>query len=550
MPDFQKMPSMATRDITVDVLLERIQNNFRILRTGPIDEAELKQDLEDLVEGVKEIGQELMNEYGWLKELLEAIRSEERKAQYIARLETDREQLVETRTRIQAIKGLVAGTENVVEVVYKITAARSLLGRLQNPSAQRSMSQSLSKISVAQEKVFDGRRGLVELTGELERRGLEARLLEGETETRERLKAAQLAARSAAERLNAEGATGNGARGDRTPQAGRSAIVDKTPRSGVHPVGKGSSPGPSAGGARQTSPRGESERVVPKSRIRPVRGTRADDTRTMRPVTVDTADLSRADAERAKRALNDWSRWKPLAPVNLGDTVRIVGASTEEATLIRIQSLVGERKWRGEVSRARTSSHLEQRQSLWDLPASPPSQSTSATEESDYCETSYRPRHLEHLLYAGDVPPDLLREVTGKVLLQEDLSACRNGVVEANLEERCLKALSKWSSSTEVSEHFKIGQGQSGDVSGGTPAARLVRSSLAVESIPVLRLECELGLRRGRHYLVEAWLCGDERKLHLGDVPRTWTWKTTAWLAVITTLGIPLGFLLARLVQA
>jgi hypothetical protein len=290
--------------------------------------------------------------------------------------------------------------------------------------------------------------------------------------------------------------------------------------------------------------------VVPKSRIRPVRGTRPNDTRALRPVTADTSDLSRGDAERAKRALNDWSRWKPLAPVNLGNNVRIVSASAEEATLIRIQSLVGERKWRGKVSRPQASSQLERSGALWDLPASPPSQFTSATEESDYCETSYRPRHLEHLLYAGDVPPALLREVTGKVLLQEDLSAYRNGVVEPDLEERCLKALSKWSSPAgDVSEHFKIGKGPGGEVSGDTPAARLVRSSLSVESIPVLRLECELGVKRGRHYLVEAWLCGDEKKLHLRDVPKTWTWKTSAWLAVITTLGIPLGFLLAGLVH-
>ncbi len=60
----------------------------------------------------------------------------------------------------------------------------------------------------------------------------------------------------------------------------------------------------------------------------------------------------------------------------------------------------------------------------------------------------------------------------------------------------------------------------------------------------------ELGLKGGRHYLVEAWLCGDEGKLHLNDVPKVWTWKTTAWLAAIATLGIPLGFLMASLVNA
>lgn len=63
MSNLPKVASMATRDITVDVLLERIQNNFRTLRTGSIDEGELKQDLDDLVQGLKEIGQELMDEY-------------------------------------------------------------------------------------------------------------------------------------------------------------------------------------------------------------------------------------------------------------------------------------------------------------------------------------------------------------------------------------------------------------------------------------------------------------------------------------------------------
>ena len=65
-----KTTPMVTRDLTADVLLERIQNNFRILRTGSIDEAELKQDLADLVVGLKDIGQELMTEYDWLKELV------------------------------------------------------------------------------------------------------------------------------------------------------------------------------------------------------------------------------------------------------------------------------------------------------------------------------------------------------------------------------------------------------------------------------------------------------------------------------------------------
>ena len=218
--------------------------------------------------------------------------------------------------------------------------------------------------------------------------------------------------------------------------------------------------------------------------------------------------------------------------------------------MIRIQSLVGERKWRGELSRAHASPHLKKGESLWDLPASPPSQFASATEEGDYCETTYRPRHLEHLIYSGNVPAALLREMTGMELVQEDLSACKDGVVEAGLEARCLKTLSKWPSQNEVSEHFNVLPDENDADCKDEPETRLVRSAQTVESIPVLRLECELGLKGGRHYLVEAWLCGDEGKLHVGDVPKVWTWKTTAWLAAIATLGIPLGFLMAILINA
>ena len=178
-----RMPARETRDLTVDVLLERIQSNFRLLKTDSIDEAELKQDLEDLVAGLKEIGEEMMTEYRWLKDLVEEVRSEDGKARLLSRLQSDREQCLKTTTRIKGLAGLVDGTENVVEVVYKITSARSMLGRVQNPSHQRSISQSLSKISVAQEKVFDGRNGLVELNGELDRRGLVAKLQEGDEET-------------------------------------------------------------------------------------------------------------------------------------------------------------------------------------------------------------------------------------------------------------------------------------------------------------------------------------------------------------------------------
>ncbi len=563
-----KMPASETRDLTVDILLERIQSNFRLLNMESIDEAELKQDLEDLVAGLKEIGEEMMTEYRWLKDLVEEVRSEDGKARLLSRLQSDREQCLKTTTRIQALAGLVDGTENVVEVVYKITSARSMLGRVQNPSHQRSISQSLSKISVAQEKVFDGRNGLVELNGELDRRGLVAKLQEGDEETENAAGSPAGLTREAPSShkpvVHEAPSSAKAPRGlDKSPQNHEAPSSDKTPLTVSTPSETGprpeNTPAPATSdrppleirSARKSTVSGQttSHNVATTNRSRSVQGPRPDDTRTMTPATADTSSgLSRSDAERAKRALNDWSRWNPLAPVNLGDVVRIVDVTQEEATLMRIQSLVGERKWRGELSRAHASPHLKKGESLWDLPASPPSQFASATEEGDYCETTYRPRHLEHLLYSGDVPPGLLREATGMELIQEDFSACKDGVVEAGLEERCLNALSKWPIQNEVSEHFKVLQDETDEDSKDEPESRIVRSVLHVESIPVLRLKCELELKRGRHYLVEAWLCGDEGKLHVSDVPKVWTWKTTAWLAAIATLGIPLGFLMASLV--
>ncbi len=201
MANLPSAASIQTRDITIDVLLERILNNFRTLKSAAIHEEGLKEDLEDLSAGLKEVGQEMAKEFQWFKDLLAKVRSEERKALFLSKLKTDRDLLVKTRIKFNQADGLIGETSNIVEEVYKITSSRSLLGRLKNPAAQRSMSQSLSKISVAQEKVFEARKGLKEILEELGRRGIDVKMMERNPETKKRMKAARSAARSAVKRL-------------------------------------------------------------------------------------------------------------------------------------------------------------------------------------------------------------------------------------------------------------------------------------------------------------------------------------------------------------
>ena len=99
----------------------------------------------------------------------------------------------------------------------------------------------------------------------------------------------------------------------------------------------------------------------------------------------------------------------------------------------------------------------------------------------------------------------------------------------------------------ELTEHFS-GLGDGTTASGERVNTRLIRSDVSVESIQIIRVQCELQLKNAPCHF-QAWVLGNEERLYLADFPKTWTWKATAWAVLSLLLGVPLGYLMESLVR-
>ena len=255
-----------------------------------------------------------------------------------------------------------------------------------------------------------------------------------------------------------------------------------------------------------------------------------------------------SDSELATRATNRWSRWHPFAPGRLGNVAHLVDVTREEAVVIRLQSLLAERRWPSESSGEQASASSKESESIWDRPASPPAHYRAATEKSERCKTHYRVHNLDHVLYSGDVPHNLLKRASGKKLLEEELSACASGLVTPKLEEHCLEVLAQWTTKTAKLREYYACPGDGTTAWGNQTSTRLVRSYVSVESLQVVRVQCELQVKNAPHPF-QAWVLGEEERLYLADFPKAWTWKATAWVVLSTALGVPLGYLMESLVR-
>lgn len=307
--------------------------------------------------------------------------------------------------------------------------------------------------------------------------------------------------------------------------------------------------------------------------------------------------------------LNEWAKWRPLAPANLGIEVTVLSAHPEPALKVEIEALWGERRRAsaipphqgGETGRSEILS-------LWDLPAAPPetfqvheeSQNVPGEVEVQGCEscggsgkiacprcrgqgkrpcdciqgsracaacagsgktlqyqvcrTTYRPGKLEKIDYSGDLPARFLAAVTGEKTFKDSFSALAAGKAGPDLEKKCLEAAAKQVKAYflhEVVEPFFLGGPSTRLKESAAPERRLVRARLEVTAIPVLRLQCSLrDPAIAKNYSTfSVWLYGNEQKLHIEGLPPAWSRRATAWLAGLFALAVPAGYAAARMLQ-
>ncbi len=162
----------------------------------------------------------------------------------------------------------------------------------------------------------------------------------------------------------------------------------------------------------------------------------------------------------------------------------------------------------------------------------------------DFCETHYRVEKFDETLPKGKLPDGLVSPRMGVRLIQ-DYEFCPSSGDRKEHTERRLAELAKQAGS-DVKDELEARFFRPLDRE--DEEHQLICVQLEVTTIPVHKYTCE-PKEAGRVQGFDAWLYGQGKEFLVSGCPRTFTWKATAWLSVLTLLGAPLGFALTRVVS-
>ena len=234
----------------------------------------------------------------------------------------------------------------------------------------------------------------------------------------------------------------------------------------------------------------------------------------------ETGSVTARDFRRFQAALNRWARWHPLVSSHLGSLVGVVEAAEETAVDVKLDAWWSERE-----------------------------ETATGGGSSDGAGTA-RPRTtLREVDYAGELPLFLFGTVSGEQLHAETHSDPQD---ESSLIAACEGEVAEWTRTERVEEAvagFYSSPATRKDTDGESVTCdHLCSSRIEIQKIPVLYMKC--GFKDPSHPRAacrfEAWLYGNEQRLRFRGIPKQWNWKATVWAAGFALVGLPLGYLLAK----
>ncbi len=535
-PSRQKLAPRAIGDLN-DFILD-ISQNLKGLGESQSGVGKLRDDLEELPRQIEQLSQDMRSRLAFCAELGGDFQKADKKSEFLRKLDGERDFALNVKQNLFETRQLIDENKRFIETLFKMSSLRDCLSSVKNERDRKIMGKALTRTAINIEKVLQGQKELELAFERIVRLGID-------------------------KRIDLDSYSGN--KSESVVQNSPPPVMDD-PEDCFKTVMIESRTGALQDGEeREKKPEKNREKQESKK------------------LSFNTTELLKFTLQ-----LNEWAKWRPFTPSKIGSRLGVLSATAEKAAKVQVEVLLGERK-RVEASAPYLGSQVDEKKvdQLWDLRADPPDgfqegeESIRVPGEEQVCEcsdcvqagrascskcknrrilkyqlckTTYRVLRLEKIVYKGEIPLSLLSSAKGKCVYEGSLSASAPNVMVPGLETKSLQAASNAVSEEclrEIGTFYQKVLEDARESAAGELSCRLIRSKIEVTEIPVQKVSCRLKNQPIKKEIFQfpLWIYGIEKKAHIGNVPRIWTRKASAYVAGIMLLGIPLGYLLGKFLQ-
>ncbi len=526
-------------------LVAWVLGQMRALKDSPVDEGELRDALEELVTLLQELSERMSASLKSVRQLRQDLGDPAKRNALLEEVAQQSDIGCATLAELTGAQALLNDTGEVLEPLYKVTAARVFLGKVKNGECRKSMGQSVTRISVLQEKVSQARRMMKESFGEIERRGLQT---SPRPESKSEDKPATAPQPNASEDDDDDSSESSQDESETLRGIGLKMMLGsiRIKKSDL-PLEALAQPkklsltinAPLARPRRQQDAEEESKAAKrPGSRTEKLTPERKQP---KSPAKARKPRLDEKDELALRSHLQKLSKRMPFFPIHHDESIHFTSISDDSFTRISIRSLWAKREEVDGDSAAASA--------LWKRPVSVPRANRAGRTTDDNVTTTYAPTSLR----ATDAAATILREIVDAAGGTQKQSVTRSAVdtdaFDPGLGAKCAAEFSQEVSSgileKKIRAHF-----DSSPFEADRDQVKVLRSSVEIESVPVVSVDVQIKGPRGRTPRFKAWLYGTERRIHVQGLPHRWSTLASLWVAGLLLAGVPIGMLLAKAIGA